>query len=272
MKLARLLQASALAAVAAIAPIAPIASAEEAAAPAAAPAAEVPAVAAPTYTDEQVFEAFGFLYGQNISKLELSSAERAAFFKGLSTAFDGVEGAFSPETFGPEIQRVLGGRQQAAQAKAAEKSKADSVAYFVGLKAKGVKVTESGLYYEIIEAGSAEKPKATDTVKVHYTGKLVDGKTFDSSVDRGEPVEFPLNQVIPGWTEGLQLIGKGGKAKLYIPSNLAYGEQGAPGVIPPFATLVFDVELLDIVAPAAPVEVTTEPMTAPAPEVAQPDM
>jgi FKBP-type peptidyl-prolyl cis-trans isomerase len=264
MNIARLLQASTLAALAALASTA---YAADAAAPAA-PAAAAPA--APKYTDEQVFEAFGYLVGQRIgiSQFELTAGEKAAVLKGLTTAFDGTEGAFAPETFGPEIQRVLGGRQEAATAKAAAKGKEESAAYFADLKAKGVKSTASGLYYEIVAEGSAEKPKPTDTVKVHYTGKLVSGKVFDSSVERGTPAEFPLDQVIPGWTEGLQLIGKGGKAKLYIPSDLGYGAQGAPqGGIAPFSTLVFDVELIDIMAPApaaAPVEAVTEPMSAPA--------
>jgi len=266
MKLARLLQATSLAAFAAIASSA---SAEEtaAAAPAVMAEAATPAVASVTYTDEQVFEAFGYLVGQRIgiSQFELTAAERAAVMKGLTTAFDGTEGAFSPETYGPEIQRVLGGRQAAAAAKAGEKGKAEADTYFADLKSKGVLSTASGLFYEIVAAGDSTKPKPTDVVKVHYTGKLLDGKVFDSSVERGEPVEFPLNQVIPGWTEGLQLVGKGGKLKLYIPSDLAYGAQGAPGTIPPFSTLVFDVELIDIKAAPAPVEAVTEPMSAPAP-------
>src|SRR5690606_31420791 len=107
------------------------------------------------------------------------------------------------------------------------------------------------LYYEIIKEGDGPMPKATDTVKVHYTGKLVDGTTFDSSVDRGEPVEFPLNEVIPGWTEGVQPVKQGGNIKLYVSSVLGYGERGSPPVIPPNSTLVFDVELLDIITPEA---------------------
>ncbi len=113
-------------------------------------------------------------------------------------------------------------------------------------KKAGVEVRPSGLQIEITKAGDERRAKATDTVKVHYTGKLIDGTVFDSSVERGEPIEFPLNRVIPGWTEGMQLFGVGGKATLVIPPELGYGEYGAGGVIPPQATLIFDVELLDI--------------------------
>lgn len=114
-------------------------------------------------------------------------------------------------------------------------------------KQEGVIVTESGLQYKVLEEGTGNAPTAASTVKVHYTGTLIDGTTFDSSVERGEPIEFPLNGVIPGWTEGLQLMKEGGKSILYIPYNLGYGERGAGGVIPPFATLIFEVELIQIV-------------------------
>ena len=111
----------------------------------------------------------------------------------------------------------------------------------------GVTTTDSGLQYEVITAGDGPRPKATDRVRVHYVGTLLDGTKFDSSIDRGEPAEFPLNGVIPGWTEGLQLMPVGSKYKFYIPSELAYGEQGTPGPIGPNATLTFEVELLEIV-------------------------
>jgi FKBP-type peptidyl-prolyl cis-trans isomerase len=114
-------------------------------------------------------------------------------------------------------------------------------------KKSGVKVTASGLQYEVIKQGIGKKPTASNTVKVHYTGTLVDGTKFDSSVDRGEPTEFGVNQVIPGWIEGLQLMAVGSKYKFYIPSELAYGDNPPPGgVIQPGSTLIFDVELLEI--------------------------
>jgi peptidyl-prolyl cis-trans isomerase A (cyclophilin A) len=111
---------------------------------------------------------------------------------------------------------------------------------------KNAKTTESGLKYVVLTEGNGEKPTATSNVKVHYTGMLLDGKVFDSSVQRGEPISFGLNQVIKGWTEGVQLMPIGSKYKFYIPSNLAYGERGAGGVIPPNADLIFEIELLGI--------------------------
>lgn len=109
-----------------------------------------------------------------------------------------------------------------------------------------VKTTASGLQYEVIEQTLGQKPKATDTVRVHYEGTLIDGTVFDSSYKRGQSITFALNQVIKGWTEGLQLMPVGSKYKLFIPYNLGYGERGAGGSIPPYATLIFTVELLEI--------------------------
>ena len=110
----------------------------------------------------------------------------------------------------------------------------------------GVKTTSSGLQYEVVREGTGAKPSARDVVEVHYRGTFIDGKTFDSSYDRKESIEFPLNQVIAGWTEGVQLMPVGSHYKFYIPYKLGYGERGAPGAIPGFATLIFDVELLSI--------------------------
>lgn len=141
----------------------------------------------------------------------------------------------------------LGQRAEAAQAEAFKAIDAENKAFLEeNKKASGVIVTDSGLQYEILTEGTGEKPTSTSTVRVHYTGSLIDGTVFDSSVKRGQPAEFPVNGVIRGWTEALQLMPVGSKWRLTIPQELAYGERGAGASIPPFATLVFEVELLDI--------------------------
>lgn len=137
--------------------------------------------------------------------------------------------------------------QQREQAKQYESTKAEGENFLAeNAKRPEVKTTASGLQYEVITEGKGQKPTETDIVKVHYKGTLIDGTVFDSSYDRGEPTEFPLNGVIRGWTEGLQLMSVGSKYKLYIPYQLAYGERGAGGVIQPYSALIFDVELLEI--------------------------
>lgn len=131
---------------------------------------------------------------------------------------------------------------------AAAKNRTDGEAFLAANKAKpGIKTTASGLQYQVLTEGKGAKPAATDKVKVHYVGTLIDGTKFDSSIDRGEPAEFALNGVIKGWTEALQLMPAGSKYKLFVPSDLAYGEQGTPGPIGPNSTLIFEVELLEIV-------------------------
>ena len=141
----------------------------------------------------------------------------------------------------------LGQRAEAAQAEAFKALEAENQAFLEeNKKAAGVIVTDSGLQYEILTEGNGSKPTAESTVRVHYTGSLIDGTVFDSSVKRGTPAEFPVGGVIKGWTEALQLMPVGSKWRLTIPHNLAYGERGAGASIPPFATLVFEVELLDI--------------------------
>jgi FKBP-type peptidyl-prolyl cis-trans isomerase len=129
----------------------------------------------------------------------------------------------------------------------AEKNKSEGEAFLKANADKdGVKITASGLQYQVIKEGEGQKPKAEETVKVHYAGTLLDGTEFDSSYKRGEPTTFPLNRVIRGWTEGLQLMTVGSKYRFFIPSNLAYGPQGAGQQIGPNSTLIFDVELLAI--------------------------
>lgn len=134
-----------------------------------------------------------------------------------------------------ELENVTAANREAEAKFMAENAKAD-----------GVKVTESGLQYKVMEEGNGKKPSLNSKVRVHYTGKLLDGTVFDSSVQRGEPLEFMLTQVIAGWTEGLQLMSEGSKYRLFIPAKLGYGDRGAGQAIPPAAALIFDVELIKV--------------------------
>ena len=169
-----------------------------------------------------------------------------SFITGVRAGHARSESAYTEE----ELQAAYEQFQQELQQKQLENAKqaqASSDQFLTeNAKKAGVKTTTSGLQYIITQEGTGKAPAATSTVKVHYTGKLVDGTVFDSSVERGEPIEFPLNQVIPGWTEGLQLLKEGSKATLFIPASLGYGEQGVPGTIPSNSTLIFDVELIEV--------------------------
>lgn len=143
---------------------------------------------------------------------------------------------------------IVSAKLQAQEAALAEEASAEGEAYLVANAERAeVTVTDSGLQYEVLVAGDGEKPTPASTVSCHYHGTFTDGKIFDSSVDRGQPAEFPVGGVIAGWTEALQLMAVGSKWRLHVPYNLAYGEQGSQGAIPPYATLIFDVELLAIV-------------------------
>ena len=138
-------------------------------------------------------------------------------------------------------------KQRAAMAETGKKLKAEGEAYLAeNAKKDGEITTASGLQYTVLKEGTGKSPKATDTVVCHYEGFLTNGTVFDSSIQRGEPAAFPLNGVIAGWTEGLQLMKEGGKNRFFIPYHLAYGEAGAAGSIPPYAALIFDVELIEV--------------------------
>jgi FKBP-type peptidyl-prolyl cis-trans isomerase FklB len=184
--------------------------------------------------------------GDQIANAPFDGFEADAALAGFTDAINGADFQVEPDQIN-EAFREIQTRMQAAEAEQAKTMSADGQA-FLGENAKkdGVTVTDSGLQYEVIVGGDGEKPSASSTVRTHYHGMLIDGSVFDSSVDRGEPTEFPVNGVIAGWTEALQLMSVGSKWRLTIPYNLAYGERGAGGAIGPYATLVFEVELLAI--------------------------
>lgn len=181
---------------------------------------------------------------------EVITYDNARILDGLKDALEGKVDVRKDENVQKTLEAIEAKLVSASKAKAeaiAKSAQEEGDKYRADFaKGKDVKTTKSGLLYKIENAGKGEAIKATDTVKVHYTGKLPNGKVFDSSVERGQPVEFQLNQVIPGWTEGLQLVKKGGKIQLVIPPALGYGKQGAGASIPPNSTLIFDVEVLDV--------------------------
>lgn len=217
-----------------------------------APAA--PAAPAQTYTETQILEVIGWLMGKNsqVETFGFTKEQMAAVARGFATAADGKDSPVDMDKIGPQMEDFVHKRQDAYIAKLKTEGEAETTKFFTELKKKpGVTVLPSGLCYEIVKQGTGPNAKATDTVKAHYTGTLVNGTVFDTSREPRqpgaavEPAEFPLQGVIPGWTEGLQKINKGGQIKLYIPPQLAYGDEGRPG-IPPASTLIFDVEVLDI--------------------------
>jgi len=209
---------------------------------------------APLMAEDQVdvSYALGMLLGANLKTTGLA-IDASSFTKGLKDVLAGNATKYTDAQARTAVQSSL----QAAAAKKGSDNLAAGKTFLDGNKAKsGIKSTDSGLQYEVLVAGSGPKPKAEDTVKVNYEGKLLDGSVFDSSIARNEPATFPLSGVIRGWTEGVQLMNVGGKYRFFVPSDLAYGEQGAGDSIAPNAVLVFEIELLSIepAAPAAPAE------------------
>jgi FKBP-type peptidyl-prolyl cis-trans isomerase FkpA/FKBP-type peptidyl-prolyl cis-trans isomerase FklB len=187
--------------------------------------------------EQKTLYALGLAISQSLGPFTLSEAELDIVKSGMTDGALKRTPKVDLQTFGPQIHQLQQARAQKAGSAFLAKAAAE----------KGAVKTESGIVITSLKAGSGATPKATDTVKVHYHGTLIDGTVFDSSVKRGEPATFPLNQVIKCWTEGVQHIKVGGKSRLVCPSDLAYGERGAPPTIGPGATLVFEVELLDIV-------------------------
>ena len=192
---------------------------------------------------DKISYAIGLSMGQNLMGSGVTSLEYADLAAGIKDVLEKNQ----PQISYQEAQQVLGKFFSELEKKIAGEAKAAGEAFLAeNAKREGVKVTASGLQYEVLDATIGQKPKATDKVRVHYEGTLIDGTVFDSSYKRGESITFGLNQVIKGWTEGLQLMSVGSKYKLYIPYQLAYGERGAGANIPPYAALIFTVELLGI--------------------------
>ena len=206
----------------------------------------IPAFAAdePKTEEQKTLYAIGVVMARQLSAFSLTPAEFELVKQGLTDTMAGKTPVVEAEAYNPKIQELGNARRKAQGDKLAAVAKEliDKAA-----KEKGAVKTDSGLVYLSLKDGSGAGPAATDKVKVHYRGTLVDGKEFDSSYKRGQPAEFPLNGVIKCWTEGLQKMKVGGKARLICPPDIAYGERGAGNLIPPNSTLVFEVELLEII-------------------------
>ena len=186
----------------------------------------------------------GMSIADSLLQQDLNGISPEILVEAIKDIFSGVQAQYSPNEANDIIQTYLNGIGEAKFGAVKEEGEAFLAAN--KLKAE-IKTTESGLQYEVISEGSGNKPSGQDNVKVHYHGTLIDGTVFDSSVNRGEPATFGVHQVIPGWTEALQLMNAGSKYRLYIPQNLAYGAHPHPGgAIKPFMALIFDVELLEV--------------------------
>jgi FKBP-type peptidyl-prolyl cis-trans isomerase FkpA len=213
------------------------------------PAADAP-TAAPALTGAELNKALyvlGTLIARPVIAAGLTEAEVAEVMKGFKDAALAKKLAVSQEEYGPKVDQMMRTRIEENSKKVAEKEKAGAKDFLAKAeKEKGAQKTASGLIYFETKAGTGANPAPTDTVSVHYKGTLTNGEEFDSSYKRGTPAEFPLNGVVKCWTEGVAKMKVGGKAKLICPSDIAYGDRGAPPKIPGGATLVFEVELLSI--------------------------
>ncbi len=195
--------------------------------------------------------ALGLSMGNNFRASGIETVNVQDFADGVAAVFYGSEPKMTYDEAKAEIQKYFTALQekQEAEAKVAGEANAKAGRDFLEVNGKRAEVqtTATGLQYEVLEQGNGPKPEAGDTVVVHYTGKLIDGTVFDSSEERGEPATFGVTQVIPGWVEALQMMNAGSRWRLFIPSNLAYGPNGAGGVIGPNQTLIFDVNLIEVV-------------------------
>ena len=195
----------------------------------------------------------GLAFAKNFKEQDIE-VDTDQLIQGVKDGLSGAKTRLSEaelETVMQEFRNALVAQQQAKMKAAGDENLKKGASFIAENKKKaGVKATPKGVQIETLKEGTGASPKETDTVKVHYKGTLIDGTEFDSSYKRNEPISFPLNRVIAGWTDGVHQMRVGGKARLVIPSELAYGEQGSPPVIPPNSTLIFEIELLDIEKPA----------------------
>lgn len=200
---------------------------------------------------DQVSYALGLGIGRQLSDMGAQDLNIDDFAQAIKDVIGGRKPLIGDQEAQAIVQKFFQEQEQKQRAAAAEKHKAakeQGEQYLADNAGKeGVVTLPSGLQYQVLREGNGRKPKATDSVKCHYEGMLVDGTLFDSSIQRGEPATFPLNGVIAGWTEGLQLMQEGAKYRFFIPYHLGYGERGAGQSIPPFAALVFDVELIEVI-------------------------
>lgn len=199
---------------------------------------------------DKVSYALGLGVGSQLKSMGAESLNIDDFAQAIKDILSDAELKVSHAESQQIVQKFFQEQEAKQRAQAAEngkKAREEGEKYLAdNAKKEGVIVTASGLQYTVLKEGNGKSPKATDTVVCHYEGFLINGTVFDSSVQRGEPAAFPLNGVIAGWTEGLQLMKEGAKYRFFIPYNLAYGEAGAAGAIPPYATLIFDVELIEV--------------------------
>ncbi len=187
--------------------------------------------------------ALGLVIGHNLNGMGVQDINNADFAQAVADVLAGNPTALTDA----EAQKIVTDFLQKQEEEKGKEAREAGEAFLADNATKeGVVVLPSGLQYLVLEEGNGKKPVATDQVKCHYEGRLIDGTVFDSSYRRGEPATFPLNGVIAGWTEGLQLMGEGAKHRLFIPYNMAYGTRGAGASIPPYAALVFDVELIEV--------------------------
>jgi FKBP-type peptidyl-prolyl cis-trans isomerase FkpA len=213
----------------------------------------IPACAAdaPKTEEQKILYAIGLIVAQQLSPFSLTPGELEFVKQGITDAATGKKPLVEIDAYSQKVQALANARRNAQGEKLAAEAK---VFVEKAAKEKGAVKTASGLIYLSQKEGSGSSPVATDKVTAHYSGALVNGTVFDSSYKRGQPAELALNSVIKCWTEGIQMMKPGGKARLICPPDIAYGERGAGGLIPPNATLVFDVELLEVnkATPAAP--------------------